>query len=58
MSEEELEYFLALEESEYEDMANAATQAQANALVKECRANADALDAWGDNAERNGYRIR
>ena len=33
-------------------------ESEANALVKECRANADALDAWEDSAERNGYRIR
>lgn len=33
-------------------------ESEANALVKKCRANADALDAWEDNAERNGYRIR
>lgn len=40
------------------DFAISDIEAQANALVKECRANADALDAWEDNAERNGYRIR
>lgn len=31
---------------------------QASALVRECRANADAMDAFEENAANNGYRIR
>lgn len=52
------EYLDFLEECEYRDLADLATEHEAAQLVRECRAGLNALDAFEEEAELNGYRAR
>ena len=52
---EEMDYF---DYCLFIDLAICNIERQANALVRECRANADAMDAFEESAANNGYRIR
>lgn len=52
------EYLDFLEVCEYEGLADIATEQEAAQLVRECRAELNALDAFEANAELNGFRAR
>ena len=52
------EYLDFLEECEYRTLTDLATEHEAAQLVRECRANLNALDAFEAEAELNGYRAR
>lgn len=52
------EYLDFLEECEYRDLADLATEQEAAQMARECRAGLNALDAFEAEAELNGYRAR
>lgn len=52
------EYLHYLEACEYWELAFRSIEQEAAQLVRECRANQNALDAFEAEAELNGYRAR
>lgn len=52
------EYLDFLEACEYEELANLAIEQETAQLVRDCRADLNALDAFEADAELNGFCAR